>query len=88
MEGGHMLIGDGSGKPLLDWLANMSGCEYLSDLRYDSTRRLEVHKVLEKLTPEDMPLEAWQTVAEYLLSVPVHGKTAAELYAALLDATT
>ena len=70
--------------PLLDYLAQRTGCVYLSDLRQLDQRRqfLLVH-TLENLAPEDASLKEWNDALIYLTGASP-AETAQEARAQLL----
>lgn len=50
---------------LLDYLAEKSGCAYLSELR-EGTKKEKIRKVLMSLHADRYSMEDWQDAAEYL----------------------
>lgn len=50
---------------LLDRLATLAGCEYLSDL-HNPRYRFAVHRALERVTPDAYPAAQWRETARYL----------------------
>ena len=73
---------------LLDYLAQRTGCLYLSDLRQlDRRRRGLLLQVLERLPPEKFPPKEWNDALRYLAGASPEetaGKARARLLA-LLD---
>ena len=56
---------------LLDYISNIMGCEYLSDLRFCSQTRLGIlADKLERLTPQEEDLREWNDALEYLAGAP------------------
>lgn len=52
---------------LLDWMARLAGCEYLSDLRKLSGRqRLNLLTALEPITAQENEIRQWNDALDYL----------------------
>lgn len=71
---------------LLDRLAALAGCEYLSDL-HDPRYRIAVHRALERVTPDAYPAAQWQETAQYLSCALFTGGSPAQIRRKLLAAT-
>ena len=80
-----MEVYDLTGESLLDRLARLSGCRYLSELRCEPSARPALQRALAGLSPRDFPLDQWQAAARYLLDRPLKEETAEQIYRALLD---
>ena len=53
--------------PILEHLARLMGCEYLSDLKYlDKRSRTVLAGLVEKLDPEQATVEEWNDALAYL----------------------
>lgn len=70
---------------LLEHLANLVGCTYLSDLRFPAFHAA-LHRALEMTPPESYPDEAWREAASYLFNDSFRGSAAA-LRTVMLNAT-
>lgn len=71
---------------LLERLATLSGCEYLSDL-HDPRFRPAIHRALEWLTPDAYPAAQWREAANYLSCPACAGGNSAQIRRGLLAAT-
>ncbi len=60
---------------LVGYLATVCSCRDPSDLRRVTLLML-VHHELEKVPPEQYPIEAWYTAARYILGVYMNGSPA------------
>lgn len=49
---------------LLDFLAEKSGCAYLSELR-DGTKNREITRILDKVDADRFSMKDWQDAVEY-----------------------
>ena len=69
---------------LLDELAGMTGCLYLSDLRLKmkDTRFL---RILEQIVPEEYTIEDWNDTVHYLCGRKATFQTKEEALACLID---
>lgn len=79
METGHET------EDLLERLAALAGCEYLSDLGRPQ-RRAALLRAVRQTPPEDFSSQEWREARSYLLSEPVGEGTAQSHRQALLDA--
>lgn len=71
---------------LLDDIAILTGCPYLSELRYVSTYQRRIPLALKSINPQDYPLRDWADAAEYLIVAAPVFKTVFEAYDYLLQA--
>lgn len=71
---------------LLERLACLSGCDYLSDLR-DPRYRPALHRALKYLPPEAYPAQQWREVARYLSCTPTAQESAVQIWKDLLSFT-
>lgn len=75
---------------LLDYLAQRTGCLFLSDLRdLDRQRRGILLQTLRSVSPEDVPLKEWNDALTYLTGALPEGtvQAARAQLLALLDAS-
>lgn len=75
---------------LLDYLAQRTGCLFLSDLRdLDRQRQDILLQTLRSISPEDVPLKEWNDALTYLTGALPEGtvQTARTQLLALLDAS-
>ena len=71
---------------LLEHLAAIAGCAYLSDL-HESRYRAAVHRALTQLEPGRYPVSQWRDTAEYLSCPLSGGEDSARIRQRLLAAT-
>ncbi|WP_154018890.1 hypothetical protein [Anaerotruncus rubiinfantis] len=65
---------------LLDDLAKLAGCEYLSDLRHCPYYRYPLFLVLPQIPAEDYSVSEWNRAIGYILGQPADFPTAAQAY--------
>ena len=51
---------------LIEYIADMSGCDYISDLHNKDKNRI-IARILKEIHPEAYSLEMWIDLSEYLL---------------------
>lgn len=69
---------------LLDDLAALSGCEYLSDLRYIPAYQTRISLALKSLNPQEYSIQDWNDAAKYLLQQAPTFQTIPEAYTFIL----
>ena len=73
---------------LVDYLAYMTHCEYVSDLKFmDDARRRHVCRALERIPVETYPLKEWNDALSYVAKRPPQ-TTSAKARAELMEFLT
>ncbi len=64
-------MASGLGGGLLEYIAQRTGCSYLSDLRYlSSWEQFRLSRELRRIPAEAFPLEQWNDALNYLTGLP------------------